>query len=92
MAREILNNKESLLAIRTKINSNFQELFADIVEIKQSIQNILNPPITPTPTPTSTSTPTPTSTSTPTPTLSPTSTPTPTPTVSETPTPTPTQT
>lgn len=54
MARQILNNRESLLVIRTKINSNFEELFQDIVEIKESIQeirNILNPPATPTPTP-----------------------------------------
>ena len=103
MARQILNNKESLLTIRTKINSNFEELFADIVEIKnaiQEIQNILNPPATPTPTPTNTATPTPTNTatSTPTPTNTATSTPTstptetPTPTDTETPTPTPTET
>jgi hypothetical protein len=72
MARQTLNNGETLFSIRTKLNNNFQELYS----LMQTISSLVV--LVPTPTPTSTPTPTPTSSSTPTPT--PTSTPTPTPT------------
>ena len=101
MAQQILNNGETLLNIRTKINQNFEELYTKLQQLSASfamhVDATPTPTETPTPTPTETlaptETPAPTPTETPAPTptetLAPTETPAPTPT--ETPAPTPTE-
>lgn len=76
MARQTLNNGESLFSFRTKLNNNFSEIYSYI----QTLSSLVALVPTPTPTPTQTFTPTPTPTRTSTPTPTPTSTPTPTPT------------